>query len=685
LTNYSSNPKYRPDIDGLRAISVLSVVAFHFFPSWVKGGFTGVDVFFVISGYLISTIIFQNLNNGTFNFKQFYSRRIRRILPALLLVLAASYVLGYFILLADEYKQLGKHIIGSASFISNFVLWNESGYFEKVAETKPLLHLWSLGIEEQFYIFWPLTLYLACKLKLNLFFTTILIAIISFYLNVKGIKHDAIATFFSPQTRIWELMSGSLLAWMTLYKKNLKIQFKSKSKLYTRLSIMMHLEKKEFYEKILLNVASFTGLILLLYSFTRINKEINFPGTWALIPVFGSILIIFAGQAALVNKYILSNRILVWFGLISFPLYLWHWVILTFMRIFEGQTPSIGLRIVAIIASIFIAYCTYRFIETTIRQRGRNKAKVISLILLMSIVTFVSFITYKSDGMQFRGIVQKFKTYTESIKFSDRRFECFDILYAYKKEGKWFCNLSEDSLPATYFVYGDSHAMAFLPVLEIFAKDNKINIQFTGASGCPSLLGIQSMRGEDDIEKKNCLKLNERVFNYVKKSHIKNIILINRWTYYTGSNDRPTELNLISRNPDAPFDKESSRRDFIWAVKNTIKRYEDIGVKVIFVEDIPQQIHAPQDILRLGKALELSYIKYSVSYTDHVKNQKFVNSILREQSANIINFDDVLCNSNKCPMVFNRYFLYVDDDHLSVEGAKILYTKFSSELLRLGW
>lgn len=222
MTYYSSNPKYRPDIDGLRAIAVLSVVAFHFFPSSIKGGFTGVDVFFVISGYLISMIIFKNLDKGTFNFKQFYSRRIQRILPALLLVLVASYVLGYFILLADEYKQLGKHIIGSASFISNFVLWNESGYFEKVAETKPLLHLWSLAIEEQFYIFWPLTLWLAWKIKFNLFSTTILIAIISFYLNVKGIKHDAIATFFSPQTRIWELMSGSILAWMTLYKNNLK-------------------------------------------------------------------------------------------------------------------------------------------------------------------------------------------------------------------------------------------------------------------------------------------------------------------------------------------------------------------------------------------------------------------------------------------------------------------------------
>jgi peptidoglycan/LPS O-acetylase OafA/YrhL len=150
------HPKYRPDIDGLRAIAVLSVVAFHAFPEWITGGFIGVDIFFVISGYLISTILFENLEKGCFSFVDFYSRRIRRIFPALLLVLTSCYLAGWFTLLADEYMQLGKHMAGGASFLSNFFLWNESGYFDNIADTKPLLHLWSLGIEEQFYIFWPL-------------------------------------------------------------------------------------------------------------------------------------------------------------------------------------------------------------------------------------------------------------------------------------------------------------------------------------------------------------------------------------------------------------------------------------------------------------------------------------------------------------------------------------------------
>ena len=161
-------PKYRADIDGLRAIAVLSVVGFHAFPKWVAGGFIGVDIFFVISGFLISTIIFGNLTAGTFSFIEFYSRRVRRIFPALLLLLIACYAFGWFALLADEYKQLGKHIAGGAGFVSNLVLWNERGYFDNSAVTKPLLHLWSLGIEEQFYIVWPLLLWLASRLRVNL-------------------------------------------------------------------------------------------------------------------------------------------------------------------------------------------------------------------------------------------------------------------------------------------------------------------------------------------------------------------------------------------------------------------------------------------------------------------------------------------------------------------------------------
>jgi len=218
--SHLTHPKYRPDIDGLRAIAVLAVVAFHAFPSWFKGGFIGVDVFFVISGYLISTVIFENLDKETFSFSEFYARRIKRIFPALIIVLIACLVFGWFALLADEYNQLGKHVAAGAGFISNIVFWNESGYFDNVSDTKPLLHLWSLGIEEQFYIVWPFLLWFAWKRNFNILTITVLVCIASFVLNIKGIKQDVVATFYSPETRFWELLSGSLLAWVTLYKKD---------------------------------------------------------------------------------------------------------------------------------------------------------------------------------------------------------------------------------------------------------------------------------------------------------------------------------------------------------------------------------------------------------------------------------------------------------------------------------
>src|SRR5690606_12625358 len=182
------------------------------------GGFIGVDVFFVISGFLISTIIFKNLSTDTFSFSDFYIRRIRRIFPALIVVLIATLALGWLMLLADELNQLGKHVAAGAGFVANFVFWGEAGYFDSSAETKPLLHLWSLGIEEQFYIFWPVLLWLAWKRKLNLLMVAVVIAVLSFALNVTTVRQDPVATFYSPLSRIWELLCGAILAWLTLYR-----------------------------------------------------------------------------------------------------------------------------------------------------------------------------------------------------------------------------------------------------------------------------------------------------------------------------------------------------------------------------------------------------------------------------------------------------------------------------------
>ena len=203
---------YRPDIDGLRAFAVLSVVAYHAFPETVKGGFIGVDVFFVISGYLIGGIILRDLERGSFSFWNFYSRRIRRIFPALIVVLAGALSFGWFALLPDEYKALGKHVLGGSTFVSNFVLWREAGYFDVEAKAKPLLHLWSLGIEEQFYIFFPLLLWFCFRKKLRISFLIPVLLFVSFCFNIYLHNSDRTADFYSPLTRVWELFAGVVCA-----------------------------------------------------------------------------------------------------------------------------------------------------------------------------------------------------------------------------------------------------------------------------------------------------------------------------------------------------------------------------------------------------------------------------------------------------------------------------------------
>src|SRR5690606_14437578 len=263
-----SHPQYRPDIDGLRAIAVLSVVAFHAFPGWMKGGFIGVDLFFVISGFLISSILFESLARDTFSFSAFYARRVRRIFPALLLVLAASYAIGWFVLFADEFRQLGGYMAAGTGFVGNLVAWSEAGYFDSAAEAKPLLHLWSLGVEEQFYIVWPLLLWLAWRARLQPLALLVGVVLASFGLNLDRVAEDSAAAFYSPLTRLWELACGGLLAWLVLHRRTAPLP-----------------GAVDGGGTALANLVSIGGCLVLAGSFWLIDKDSGFPGWWAGLPV----------------------------------------------------------------------------------------------------------------------------------------------------------------------------------------------------------------------------------------------------------------------------------------------------------------------------------------------------------------------------------------------------------------
>ena len=287
---------YRSDIDGLRALAVVSVVIFHAFSWMIPGGYAGVDVFFVISGYLITTNILNGLNESTFTIQGFYQRRIRRIFPALATMLVAVYVFGWFVLLATEYRQLGKHVGSGASFISNIILWQESGYFDTSSAVKPLTHLWSLGIEEQFYIVWPLVLWAIFKIRLHVLASTAVLAIVSFGFGLYALNHDVVGAYYSPLNRFWELLVGAILAVVMLRRTPAE----KSSKLQNALAII--------------------GLALVLFTMFGLDAQSKFPGWNALTPTVGAALMIGAGAHTLTARRIFSLRPVVWIGLISFQL-----------------------------------------------------------------------------------------------------------------------------------------------------------------------------------------------------------------------------------------------------------------------------------------------------------------------------------------------------------------------------
>jgi peptidoglycan/LPS O-acetylase OafA/YrhL len=401
-----TRPKYRADIDGLRAVAVLAVVGFHAFPAWLKGGFVGVDLFFVISGFLISTIIFENLNSKTFSFLEFYIRRVRRIFPALLIVLSASLAFGTVTLLADEYQQLARHISAGAGFVSNYVLWGESGYFDNTADTKILIHLWSLGIEEQFYIVWPLLLWAAWTRRMNLLLVTGAVAAVSFAWNLWEVRSDPIATFYSPQTRFWELQIGSMLAYLSLFRQ-------------------ATLTKPSFFGNPDFRAILGAGLIAI--GFALITKDRAFPGWWALLPAVGAAMVISAGARTWLSRVVLSNRVLVWFGLISFPLYLWHWPLLAFARILLEEVPSRELRVALVAIAVLLAWITYRFVENPIRWGGNSLRKASLVVLGLGLTGTVAYVTATKVHFEAFGLRNEekmaFSKYFENIKPEWNYFE----------------------------------------------------------------------------------------------------------------------------------------------------------------------------------------------------------------------------------------------------------------------
>ena len=647
-------PKYRADIDGLRAVAVLAVVGFHAFPGVFAGGFVGVDVFFVISGFLISTILFENFHAGRFSFVEFYRRRIRRIFPALTIVLAACLVFGWFTLLADEYRQLGKHVAAGAGFVSNIVLWNESGYFDNAAGLKPLLHLWSLGVEEQFYLLFPFLLWIGWRLRANLLGISVGVAIVSFAFNLVALQRDPIGDFYSPATRFWELMIGAILAYRM-----------GKTPSDTGGAAW----------------PSIAGMLLMAAGVLATRGQTHFPGWLALLPTLGTAAVISAGPEGWFNRVVLRQPILVTLGLISYPLYLWHHVLLTFARITHAAVPTPATRLALVGFSVVLAWLTYKLIEQPFRFGRRIHARTAIPLAGMIAVGVLGSVVFTRGGLPGRAFAVTFDAYARTAAMTPREKECFDIPNAHSTTGNWYCRLGEASGPPKIVAFGDSHALSLVPLLERYGSENHLGILFAAGSGCPPLLGVQSLRDPVLMQHLDCRALYQRTFDYVQANSIRTVFLIARWTLYTGADTG--ELYPVTTDVSTPATVESSRRAFASALQQTIAAYRRIGTRVVLFADSPQQPVEPRDALRRSNLSDESINEAAVSLDKHRADQRWPTGVLSQYNGNgavVLNFDDVLCDSRICPIARNGKLLYFDDDHLSIEGSLLLYPELNRRL-----
>ena len=608
------HPKYRPDIDGLRGIAILLVVIYHAFPKFLYGGFIGVDIFFVISGYLITAIITSNLNQDTFSFIDFYSRRIARIFPSLIVVLVFTYSCGWIVFSAPEFSQLGKHIASGAGFISNLILWQEVSYFDNSADTKALLHLWSLAVEEQFYLFSPF-MFWACKKRNFSFAKLIVIAFfLSFSVNIFFSINNLSTDFYSPLSRIWEILFGSLLS---------QLESRSKSEKLLNLS----------------EPISWMGFALIVAGLILINSNKVFPGWWALLPVTGAAILIFS-EKSWINQRVLSNPLLVWVGLISYPLYLWHWPVLTFWRMSHIQDLSTVACISLVLISLILAWATYRYIEKPLKNISL-KLRAALLLLVMSLIGFAGFNVFDREGYPYRAVAkEKFNYHLDSAYCSN---DCQDL------------SSEKNSSKPIIYLWGDSHAGHLYAGLKAQSDSLGYRLYDASLSACPPLLSFEPRgeRSEAMAENKICVDHNNSALESIKKNQPEMVILAANWNQYDGVNqwNKLTDENI----------------------RNTVSILRQAGIKnITIIGNFPLfEIYQP----RLAAAL--------FSQGKEVRTYKRFNSSSRESdkrmmgaSENLgINFVspiEILCNLEGCMLSTSTQILTpigIDGSHLSKEGS----------------
>ncbi len=634
------NHHYRPDIEGLRAIAVLAVVGFHASPNWVTGGFVGVDIFFVISGYLITGNIRASLSKGEFSIADFYSRRIRRIFPALSLVLLFCAVMGWFYLLALEYRSLGKHIAGAASFVENILYFNEQGYFDESSLSKPLLQLWSLGVEEQFYLAWPLILWWATRMRLSLPAVMLTIIALSFANNIFGGVASSVSSFFLVQSRIWELALGGLIA---LPGFQYRAASGSTSHATAQFPGSGHKLLQHAY-----HAAPYAGLLLIFVSILTFTKDFWFPGWWALMPTAGAMLVIAGNPDSAISRLFLANRLMVWFGKISFPLYLWHWVLLSFYFIVLPESFNRNARLIAIALSIGLSWLTYRYLETPFRANSSTRVKVTTLSVCMATLFAFGLSAYLTNGFPERSFARNFKSIESAI--TDWQYP--NGLIERSVDGQEFLATS-DAAPSILFV-GDSHINQFQPRIHKLYRQNRLpEYAFLTYNGCPPIPDVY----ED--KHPNCVDFIQKVNAALKAlPSVKTVVIGGCWNCYFGLETNPipdgNNFNYVYRSGsrEAYFRKGLGATLAMESLGKYLEQLARTHTVYLILDNQMADANDPRQVIRNRLNLYQSGSKQNDIVLP--PEQKSRNAALRAMAerAGVIAIDPltVLCPDDLCPV-----------------------------------
>ena len=638
--------QYRADIDGLRAIAVLAVVFTHTHLPGFPGGYVGVDVFFVISGFLITSILLKEISEERFSIVRFYERRIRRIFPALFPVIAFCVVAGLWLLPAQALEDMAKSIIATTLFGSNILFWREAGYFDVASVHKPLLHTWSLAVEEQFYILFPVFLIIIHRYLRNKYLLSVLLIwMISFFVNIWGVRTYSVPTFYLAPPRSWELLSGSILALGFL---------------------------PELKSKISRHILSLIGLGLVLYGIFRYNENTLFPGYAAVLPVAGASIIIYTGIGGrgVVNN-ILSIKPLVFIGLISYSLYLWHWPIIVFFKfmMFDGQRLLESVAI--IMTSITISVLSWRYIESPFRKKNpvfaeRKKIFSYSLaVVLVSLTGGVIIIMLKGIPSRYpdaEATHMSYKNDLQWIHFSDNVKILDDI-----KNGSIppvIGELHSNNKPC-FVLWGDSHAGSL--VTGVSQKAAQYGLSGYNISHDYSVRPLLGMDVLNDNYALNEADYNRAVIEFIK-SHpeINTVILAGYWSNeknlkdVTGEYATKTRYELLLRA----------------GLFRTVAALNKLGRHVLLVSDIPTLKADPNELLyiskRIGRSPDFSSISPSVSeYLLCNKNvAAIMNELVKAYNVAVIHPESFLFDKSGRTIIMNKEKMYyMDVSHLSTEGS----------------